>query len=63
MSFVAKESPESQVAFCCHISLVTFNLKYFLSAFIAFHELDIFESSGRLFRRISLDLGLSDVSS
>ena len=44
-SFIAKESPESQIAFCCHISLATLNLKCFLSAFIVSHELDFFEGS------------------
>lgn len=63
MSFIAKESPESQVAFCCYISLATLNLKCFLSAFIVSHELDIFEGSGLLFCRMSLELGVSDVYS
>ena len=36
---------ESQIAFCCHISLATLNLKCFLSAFIVSHELNFFEGS------------------
>ena len=45
LSFITKESPESQIAFCCHISLVTLNLKCFLSAFIVSRELDFFDGS------------------
>ena len=45
----------------CHVTLLSFNLKLFLS-FFSFIVLPFLKSSGQLFCRMSLSFGLSDAS-
>lgn len=59
-------SPGSHAACTRHVSLVSFNLKPFLSHFFSFLTLTfltLLKRTGQLFPRISLNLGLSDVLS
>lgn len=53
----------SLFAFRCHISLVSLNLKQFLSLSVSVITLTLLRNTGQLFCRMPLNLRLSDVSS
>lgn len=52
---------ESGITINCHVSLVSFNLQWFLS--LSFLTVMSLKSIGQLVCRLALNLGLSDVSS
>lgn len=62
------ESKRNQVfrphlAFGYHVSLISFGLKHFLSLSLTYRTLTHSKITGKLFYRMSLHLGLSDISS
>lgn len=58
MSFRAKRfSSESQVAFCCHVSLGSFTLEQFLA--LCSQDPDVCLSTDQFFCKMTCDLGLS----
>lgn len=54
---------EWHIACICHVPLVYFNLWWFLSLSLTFLTLTLLKSTGQLFCKMSLNLGLSHISS
>lgn len=54
---------EWHIACICHVPLVYFNLWWFLSLSLTFLTLTLFKSTGQLFCKMSVNLGLSHISS
>ena len=59
---VKRSSSESYFLFSCHVSLVSFSQQQFLRFSLTFMSLIVFIIAGQLFCRISITLGLSDIS-
>ena len=60
VSFIAKENPRSYIAFSFYVSLVVFNLGWYLSLSLYFLTLTFLKNISLLFCRMLLSLDLSN---